>query len=261
MIEAHGRALRLVAEEAGVHFQGLAALAGHLRRQGCSDRRLLRRLSALDAAAGVIRHITVVSVDEMEMDIKRALLHLHQQDQVEMQPVESVINPVFETEVVTQQDAQVTPTVEQEMGSQTGKGKGVRFHLPEVDLPAVQYPSQQVTPAGAPELVFTGDFATVAPQVEPTLDRADVLEDSAEFRLGGRGPNPPWEGQNAHGIFQQQEIFHLHHQPQVAPQYPQLFTGIQYLLNRWFPLEHLLGWSCRSLRRSLGGSPTWACWM
>ena len=75
-LEAHGRALRLAAEVGGVHHQGLAALAGHLRRRGCSDRRLLRRLSALHAAVGIIRHITVVSVQELEKDLHAELVKM-----------------------------------------------------------------------------------------------------------------------------------------------------------------------------------------
>ena len=69
-LEAHGQLLRLAAEVSGVHFQGLAAPAGGLRKQGCPDRRLLRRLAALGAAVGVLCHITVVSVGALEMDLK-----------------------------------------------------------------------------------------------------------------------------------------------------------------------------------------------
>ena len=107
-IEAHGRALRLAAEVAGVHFQRLAALAGGLRKQGCSDRRLLRRLAALDAAVGVLRHITVVSVGDMEMDLQQALLNLKPKNtEVEEPQVDSAhIEAVFQ-QTVEQLDVQL----------------------------------------------------------------------------------------------------------------------------------------------------------
>ena len=79
-IDAHGRTLRLAAEVVGVHFQGLAALAGCLCKRGCSDRRLLRRLSVLDAAVGVLRHITVVSVHELEEDLRMEMAKLEHKE-------------------------------------------------------------------------------------------------------------------------------------------------------------------------------------
>ena len=84
-IEAHGSALRLAAEISGFHFQGLAALAGCLRKRGCSDRRLLRRLSALDAAVGLLRHITVVSIQDFEKDLKLELAKMAQMDTQNME--------------------------------------------------------------------------------------------------------------------------------------------------------------------------------
>ena len=72
-LESHGRALRLAAELTGTHFQGLGALAARLRQSGCSSRSLLRRLSDFDKAAGVIRHITVASVAQLDQDLAAAL--------------------------------------------------------------------------------------------------------------------------------------------------------------------------------------------
>ena len=79
-LEAHGGALRLAAQICGTHFQGLAACAAHLRRGGCRDRALLRRLAALDAACGVVRHITVVSVDGFLKDLELACLNIVHDD-------------------------------------------------------------------------------------------------------------------------------------------------------------------------------------
>ena len=72
VLEAHGGCVRMAADLLGEHFQGLAALAAHLRRRGCRDRRLLRRLGSLDAACAVLRHITVVSVEQMYDDLAMA---------------------------------------------------------------------------------------------------------------------------------------------------------------------------------------------
>ena len=73
---AHGDALRLAAQEGGCHFQGLAAVAARLRRGGCSNRRLLRQLNALDAAFAVLRHITSVSVHELLTNLEKVCQHL-----------------------------------------------------------------------------------------------------------------------------------------------------------------------------------------
>ena len=73
VMECHGHCLRLAAEVGGLHFQGLGALAACLRRSGRPSTRLLRRLAQLDAAAGVLRHITVVSVAELEQELVLAL--------------------------------------------------------------------------------------------------------------------------------------------------------------------------------------------
>ena len=72
VVAAHGDALRLAAAQMGAHFQGLAAVAAHLRRGGRRNRPLLRRLAALDAACGVIRHITVVSTADFLKDMELA---------------------------------------------------------------------------------------------------------------------------------------------------------------------------------------------
>ena len=75
-LEAHGRLIRLAAQAGGLHCQGLGALAASLRRSGSTSSRLLRRLFQLDAAAGVLRHITVISVAELEADLKLELVKL-----------------------------------------------------------------------------------------------------------------------------------------------------------------------------------------
>ena len=72
VLGCHGDCLRLVAAKLGYHPQGLAAASAFLRRRGCVDRRLLRRLAALDAAAAVVRHVTVVSCEELRGDLERA---------------------------------------------------------------------------------------------------------------------------------------------------------------------------------------------
>lgn len=96
VFKAHGDALRLAASLTGTHFQGLASVASRLRRHGCSDRRLLRRLQALDAASAMLRHITVVSVTEMLDDLTAACAHVV--DKVAEAVDKEVVNPVVEVE-------------------------------------------------------------------------------------------------------------------------------------------------------------------
>jgi hypothetical protein len=74
--ELHGRLLRGIAAETAVHFQGLRAAAGHLRRAGALDSRLAKKLAAVDCAYAISRHITAVSaeqcVDEVLAAIRRS---------------------------------------------------------------------------------------------------------------------------------------------------------------------------------------------
>ena len=63
--DVHGRLVRIAADATGIHFQGLRAAAGHLRRAGLIDQRLTKSLTRLDDAAAILRHITSVSADEI----------------------------------------------------------------------------------------------------------------------------------------------------------------------------------------------------
>ena len=182
-IEAHGRALRLAAKVGGVHHQGLAALAGHLRRRGCSDRRLLRRLSALDAAVGIIRHITVVSVQELEKDLHAELVKMEEKAEVpevfaEEEPQGVQTEPAAEVDqlgaqpVVHLETQNGVPEIEHIDGSQVEK------------LDKVQLEEQQdATKLGEPE----------HQQQDAQLDKVGPQAVFVELplRLGGRGPNPP----------------------------------------------------------------------
>ena len=72
LLELHGALLRQTAVATGVHFQGLNAVAAHLRRQGGCSRTLLRRLGHLDSAAGVVRHITSASSEQLTLELAAA---------------------------------------------------------------------------------------------------------------------------------------------------------------------------------------------
>ena len=139
-LEAHGQVLRIAAELAGVHFQGLGAVAGRLRKCGITNRSLLRRLAALDAAAAVLRHITVVSTQRLEDDLRQAFYQLESfhelegpqmdqkdtQEQVQKQEnevedpqeVPASINIVVDTAVGTQEVTMNKPgQVEPQLGT------------------------------------------------------------------------------------------------------------------------------------------------
>jgi colicin import membrane protein len=71
--ELHGRLLRGIAAETSVHFQGLRAAAGHLRRAGLLDSRLVKKLAAVDCAYAISRHITAVSAEQCVDEVLAAI--------------------------------------------------------------------------------------------------------------------------------------------------------------------------------------------
>jgi hypothetical protein len=71
--ELHGRLLRGIAAETAVHFQGLRAAAGHLRRAGVLDSRLAKKLAAVDCAYAISRHITAVSAEQCVDEVLAAI--------------------------------------------------------------------------------------------------------------------------------------------------------------------------------------------
>jgi hypothetical protein len=71
--ELHGRLLRGIAAETAVHFQGLRAAAGHLRRAGVLDSKLAKKLAAVDCAFAISRHITAVSSEQCVDEVLAAI--------------------------------------------------------------------------------------------------------------------------------------------------------------------------------------------
>eukprot|EP00421_Protoceratium_reticulatum_P060472 CAMPEP_0168487520 /NCGR_PEP_ID=MMETSP0228-20121227/67680_1 /TAXON_ID=133427 /ORGANISM="Protoceratium reticulatum, Strain CCCM 535 (=CCMP 1889)" /LENGTH=157 /DNA_ID=CAMNT_0008504143 /DNA_START=58 /DNA_END=528 /DNA_ORIENTATION=+ len=69
ILAAHGRALRLIASEAGRHFQGLGQATRYLKMVNPLRSKLLN----LEAAYNTIRHITGPSVETFLDELKRAL--------------------------------------------------------------------------------------------------------------------------------------------------------------------------------------------
>ena len=74
----HSRILRLVAEQRGLHCSGLHQVANLIWRsnapcQPSKPTRLIRKLKHLDAAYGVMRHITSVSCDDLYEEVLNAL--------------------------------------------------------------------------------------------------------------------------------------------------------------------------------------------
>jgi len=68
---AHGRCMRLLAEKAPIHPRGLTSASRALRSQLPS--RLQRRLTQLDVAFSVVRHITGRSCEDLEKELAAAL--------------------------------------------------------------------------------------------------------------------------------------------------------------------------------------------
>ena len=76
----HARLLRGIADEYGIHFQGLRAAAGHLRRAGIVTPRMAKRLTNVDIAFNIGRHITSISADAFFSEVlgekrERALIN------------------------------------------------------------------------------------------------------------------------------------------------------------------------------------------
>ncbi len=71
----HGRFLRLVCERAGVHFEGLAAASRWLARQGCKDKKALKKVAQVDVVAAWLRHAMVPLGDT---SVARVALQLDQ---------------------------------------------------------------------------------------------------------------------------------------------------------------------------------------
>ena len=69
LLAAHGTLLRLLAAEAGEHFQGLAVAA----RRSTLSAPLKRKLVNIDVAFNLLRHITEPSVDAFVAEVRDAL--------------------------------------------------------------------------------------------------------------------------------------------------------------------------------------------
>ena len=168
-LEAHGRLIRLLAKIGGLHCQGLGALAASLRRSGCTSSRLLRRLSQLDAAAGVLRHITVISVAELEADLKMELVKLGAADRVTEMDRTGLEDPQAVNQMATQQVVQQPDALPD---------------LPQDAQIGVSSDTEQVLQQRA-ALKMAARFAQVDPPRVP-------LGQAVPFRLGGRDPDPPF---------------------------------------------------------------------
>ena len=71
--QLHGRALRMLAAEAGCHFQGLSVGARYSRKTGLLSTAKARRLRIIDEALGLIRHITDASPAAFLQDLSNDL--------------------------------------------------------------------------------------------------------------------------------------------------------------------------------------------
>ena len=99
ILDAHGRAMRDIADLTGKHHQGLRSAAAHLRREGAISSGLAKKLTRLDDAACVTRHITSVSVATLLQEVSASLAS-HAAEQLQQQ---SQIHP-SSFEIHTQAD-------------------------------------------------------------------------------------------------------------------------------------------------------------
>ena len=67
LLDLHGQLLREAARSTGVHFQGLSQAARFLGKRNLIDGRTVKKFREVDAAFGIIRHITAVSRDTLVM--------------------------------------------------------------------------------------------------------------------------------------------------------------------------------------------------
>ena len=67
--ELHGRLLRAISDDMGLHLQGLQQAAALLRKRGGIPARSLRRLAHVDIAFAVQRHVTSASAESWFQDI------------------------------------------------------------------------------------------------------------------------------------------------------------------------------------------------
>ena len=69
ILALHGRLLRALAVEVGQHFQGLAQAARSLKRAGRLSPATASKLTKVDTAFNLVRHVTAVSAGRFEEDL------------------------------------------------------------------------------------------------------------------------------------------------------------------------------------------------
>ena len=76
LLALHGSLLRLVCARTRVHFQGLAAAARWLRREGLISNNQHKKLAQLDVVAAFIRHATIPLAAQLEWELTGCLSRL-----------------------------------------------------------------------------------------------------------------------------------------------------------------------------------------
>jgi len=71
--ELHGKSLRCITSARGTHFQGLGAAARSLRAQRHISNKMSNKLLNIDAAFGLSRHITAISVANFLSELDKEL--------------------------------------------------------------------------------------------------------------------------------------------------------------------------------------------
>ena len=85
--QLHGRLLRASSYYAGSHFQGLRAVASHMRRHKIGSPQLQKKLQCVDDAHSLVRHVTAVAASELLNEVERAFSTAYAYEvQDELQP-------------------------------------------------------------------------------------------------------------------------------------------------------------------------------
>jgi hypothetical protein len=135
VFELHGRLLRDIAVDTGLHFQGLRGAASHLRRVRLINPAMAKKLARLDDTFAVLRHISVVSADRVASDLSAAM-----RAPDKFGPVWAPMAKAAEVEEIAEVPASMC-----EAAAAVGVAAGAQAEEPAAAEAAVQAPEEGLT--------------------------------------------------------------------------------------------------------------------